>query len=51
MYREGLVKRFGVDFVTELEQYANDSRQYKWTKEQLIAKKLQYDLKIKDLLK
>ena len=51
MYREGLVKRFGVDFVTELEQYANETRQYKWTKEQLIAKKLQYDLKIKDLLK
>jgi len=51
LYREGLIKRFGDDFVKELEQYANETRQYKWTKEQLIAKKLQYDLKIKEFLK
>jgi hypothetical protein len=51
LYREGLIKRFGEDFVKELEQYANETRQYKWTKEQLIAKKLQYDLKIKEFLK
>jgi hypothetical protein len=48
MYREGLVKRFGESYVIELEQYANETRQYKWSKEQLIAKKLQYDLKIKE---
>jgi hypothetical protein len=48
MYREGLVKRYSSEFVESIEQLANETRQYKWTKEQLIAKKLQYDILIKE---
>jgi hypothetical protein len=51
MYREGLIKRFGEQFVKDLEQKANETRNYKYTKEELIAKKIQYDLKIKELSK
>lgn len=51
MYREGLIKRYGEDFVRLIESLANDTRQHKFTKEQLIAKKLQYDIKIKEMLK
>jgi seryl-tRNA synthetase len=50
MYREGLISRYSEDFVRQIESLANETRQYKWTKEQLIAKKIQYDLKIKDLI-
>jgi hypothetical protein len=48
MYREGLVKRYGEQTVIELEQLANDTRQFKWSREQLIAKKLKYELLIKE---
>jgi hypothetical protein len=48
-YRKGLIKRFGKDFVDELDQISNEKRNYKYTKQELIAKKLQYDLKIKEL--
>ncbi len=34
----------------DVENLANETRQYKYTKEQLIAKKLQYDLKIKEFI-
>ena len=48
MYREGLVKRYGEQTIIELEQLANDTRQFKWSREQLIAKKLKYELLIKE---
>lgn len=48
MYRQGLVNRYGEDYVKNIEELANETRQYKWTKEQLIAKKLQYEIKIKE---
>jgi len=47
-YRKGLIKRFGEEFVKQLEADADRKRDYKFTKEELIAKKLQYDLKIKE---
>ena len=48
-YRAGLIKRYGIDFVTNLESICDSKRVYKYTREELIAKKLQYDIKIKEL--
>ena len=50
-YRKGLINRFGFQFVNQLEVDSDRLRNYKWTREQLIAKKLKYDIKIKELLK
>jgi hypothetical protein len=47
-YRKGLIKRYGIDFVNQLESESDLKRNYKFTKEELIAKKLQYDIKIKE---
>jgi len=49
MYRQGLVKKYGEKYVNDIENLANETRQYKWTKEQLVSKKLQYEIKIKEL--
>lgn len=46
-YRQGLINRYGLDYATFIEEHANETRQRKYTKEELIAKKLQYDLKYK----
>lgn len=48
-YRKGLIKRYGINFVEELEAIANEKRNYKYTKNELIAKKLQYEIKIKEI--
>jgi hypothetical protein len=48
-YRDGLIKRYGHDYVNELEMMANETRNYKFTKDELIAKKLKYDILIKEL--
>jgi hypothetical protein len=50
-YRLGLIDRYGLDFAYDIEQLANDTRQFKFTKDQLIAKKMQYNLKYKEDLK
>ena len=50
-YRKGLIVRYGALFVEKLESESNEKRNFKYTKEQLIAKKLQYDIKVKVLLK
>lgn len=47
-YRKGLVKRYGLGFVEKLESEADEKRNYKYTKSELIAKKMQYDIKIKE---
>lgn len=47
MYREGLVKRYGNLFVEKIEALANETRNHKFTKEDLIEKKKEYDLKFK----
>lgn len=48
-YRKGLILRYGALFVETLESEADSKRNFKYTKDQFIAKKLQYDLKIKEL--
>lgn len=50
-YRKGLVKRFGSDYVDDLENLSDSKRLYKYSKKELIAIKLKYDLKIKELKK
>jgi hypothetical protein len=48
-YREGLVKRYGEQYVKELELLKDESRDYKYTKEELTAIKNYYQLKLKEL--
>jgi len=48
-YRKGLLKRYGNEFVEQLESEADSKRNYKFTKAELIAKKIQYDILIKEL--
>lgn len=50
-YRSGLINRYGVDYADAIETKANETRNYKFTKEELIAKKIKYDILIKELLK
>lgn len=47
-YRKGLIKRFGIEFVEKLESESDQKRNYKYTRDELIAKKLQYDIKCKE---
>lgn len=47
-YRKGLIKRFGAEFVEKLESESDQKRNYKYTREELIAKKMQYDIKCKE---
>jgi len=48
-YRKGLIERYGINFVTELENLSAENRIYKYTKSELIEIKKKYDLKIKEL--
>jgi len=50
-YRIGLVKRYGNEFVVQLESEADSKRNYKYKKQELIDIKKKYDLKIKELTK
>ena len=47
-YRKGLIKRYGNDFVEALDKVSNEKRNYKYSKDELIAKKLKYDILIKE---
>jgi hypothetical protein len=47
MFRQGLIK--DTEYTDSIENLANETRQYKYTKAELIAKKLQYDLLIKEM--
>jgi len=47
-YRIGLVNKFGEEYVKELEIDSFSKRDYKFSKQELIAKKIQYDGKIKE---
>lgn len=49
-YRSGLIQRFGIDFVNQLESESNQKREYKFSKQELIEKKIYYNLKIKENL-
>jgi hypothetical protein len=48
-YRKGLIKRYGNAFVEDLDNISNSKRDYKYTKAELIAKKLKYDILIKEM--
>lgn len=48
MYRKGLIERYGLEYTENIENLANETQQYKYTKAELIAKKLQYDILIKE---
>lgn len=50
-YRKGLIKRYGIEFVDQLESESDSKRNYKFGKTELIAKKMQYDIKIKEINK
>lgn len=50
-YRKGLINRYGEDFVKNLDELSNQKRNYKYTKQELIDKKQEYDLKIKQYFK
>jgi hypothetical protein len=41
-YREGLVKRYGEDYVLTIEKTANELRQYKYSKDELIEIRNKY---------
>lgn len=47
-YRKSLIERYSLEFVEKLDLDADLKRNYKFTKQELIAKKLQYDIKIKE---
>lgn len=47
-FRKGLIARYGIDYVTNLDNICDINRIKKYTKEELIAKKMQYDIKIKE---
>jgi len=49
MYRQGLIERYGLEYTEKIENLANETRQHKFTKQELIAKKLQYDILIKEM--
>ena len=48
-YRDGLIKRYGLMFVENLESLKSQSRTYKFTKDELIDIKLKYKDKIKEI--
>ena len=50
-YRKGLILRYGSDYVADLELKSVESRNYKYTRQELIDKKIEYDHKIKDITK
>jgi hypothetical protein len=48
-YREGLVKRYGEQYVKDLEALKDGSRNYKYSKSELIEIKDKYKRKLKEL--
>jgi hypothetical protein len=49
-YREGLILRYGIDYVVEIEEKAIKTREHKFTREELIMIKKKYDLLIKSII-
>ena len=46
-YRDGLIKRFGIKFVEDLEATKNQFRNYKYTKQELVEIKNKYKQRLK----
>jgi len=49
-YKKGLFEKYGEEKVIKLIQSSDSNRQYKFTRKELIAKKIQYELNIKEIL-
>lgn len=49
MFRQGLINRYGIEYADAIELKANETRNYKYSKEELIAKKLKFDILIKEI--
>jgi hypothetical protein len=47
-YRKGLIARYGIDYVVNLDNICDKNRVKKYTKEELITIKKQYDERIKE---
>lgn len=47
-YRKGLIHRYGIEFVNNLDNLSNELRNYKYTRDELISIKQKYLLKIKN---
>lgn len=47
-YRLGLINRYGLHYANSIEKLANETRIYKYSKNELIAIKLKYDIIIKE---
>lgn len=47
-YRRGLLERYGKEYLDKLDKMAVEKRNYKYTREELIAIKKKYQLKIKN---
>ena len=47
-YRKGLIKKYGAEAVLNLDQLAKDTRNKKWSREELNDIKLKYKLKLKN---
>ena len=50
-YREGLIKRYGEDYVLSIEKTANELRQHKYSKEELIEIRNKYQKLISEFKK
>jgi len=48
-YRSGLIKRYGQQYVEQLESESDSKRDYKFSKAELIAKKIKFDIMIKEI--
>jgi hypothetical protein len=48
-YKDGLISKYGEIATIKLIQSADVNRNYKYTRNELIAKRLQYELKIKEM--
>ena len=49
LYRQGLIQRYGLEYAESIENLANETRQHKFTKKELIAIKVKYDILIKEI--
>ena len=49
MYRQGLIQRYGIEYADAIELKANETRNYKYTREELIAIKIKFDILVKEL--
>jgi hypothetical protein len=49
MYRQGLIARYGLEYTESIEKFSKRNKTTQYTKQELIAKKLQSILLIKNM--